>query len=78
MDYRDIFSSRLTVLRKERKLTLVQLGDVLGIKNQSVSLLEKGKNVPSFDTLIALADYFNVSLDYLVGRSDEPRIHVKK
>ena len=72
MEYRKNFSNIITELRKEHKLTLVQLGDILGIKNQSVSLLEKGKNVPSFDTLIALADYFDVSLDYLVGRSDDP------
>lgn len=75
MDYRTNFSANLAALRKEHKLTLVQLGDILGIKNQSVSLLEKGKNVPSFDTLIALADYFDVSIDYLVGRSDRPEIH---
>ena len=62
------FSDNLTALRKGQKLTLAQLGDILGIKNQSVSAMEKGKNVPSYDTLLALADYFNVPLDYLVGR----------
>jgi transcriptional regulator with XRE-family HTH domain len=75
MNYKDIFSSNLLRLRKEHKLSLQALGDILGISNQAVSLLEKGKNVPSFNVLIAIADFFDVSLDYLVGRTENPNSH---
>jgi transcriptional regulator with XRE-family HTH domain len=44
----------------------------LGVTVQAYSLLEKANRSPSFEILTALADYFSVSLDYLVGRSDDP------
>ena len=69
--FREKFSARLYSLRKERGLSLTALADELGITNQAVSLLEKGKRSPSFEVLCALADFFGVSLDYLVGRSDD-------
>ena len=72
MIYRENFSEILKELRKSKKVSLASLGEVAGISNQAISLLEQGKRSPSFEVLIALADYFNVSLDYLVGRSDEP------
>ena len=72
MNFKNVFSCRLLALRKEKKISLQKLGDSIGISNQAVSLLEKGYNVPSFDTLIALCNYFNVSADYLLGLSDDP------
>ena len=68
----DDYLKNLMKLRQDNKLTLQALADIAGITNQSISRLERGENVPSFDTLIALADYFGVSLDYLVGRTDKP------
>ena len=68
MIYKKNFSITFSCLRKSRKLTLAQLSAVLGVTNQSISAWEKGKTVPSFDVLLALADYFQVPLDYLVGR----------
>lgn len=75
MDNRNVFAQRLLELRRKNNLSLMSLGLHLGISNQAVSLLEKGKRSPSFEILIAIADYFNVSLDYLVGRSDDPTRH---
>ena len=75
MIYKNNFSLIISALRKEHKLTLVQLSDILGVTNPLVSAWEKGKAVPSFDIFLALADYFQVPLDYLVGRdvdSDRP------
>lgn len=69
------FASVLFALRKERKLSLEALGKAIGVTNQAISLLEKGKRLPGHDTLIALADYFDVSIDYLVGRTDNPQIN---
>ena len=75
MDFRRAISLNVNMLRKERKLTLAQLGDVLGIKSQSVHTLEKGKTAPNFDTLMALADYFDCSVDFLVGRTSNRESH---
>lgn len=72
MDYRKNFSERLSALRKQHSLSLAVLGEALGVTDEAVRLLEKGKRSPSFEVLCALADYFDVSLDYLVGRSDDP------
>lgn len=72
MDNRSIFAQKLLELRKAHNLSLVSLGEILDISNQAVSLLEKGKRSPSFEVLIAIANYFDVSIDYLVGRSDNP------
>jgi transcriptional regulator with XRE-family HTH domain len=50
------------------------LAESIGIKYKgTISQFEKMITSPSVDTLIALADFFDVSLDYLVGRSDDPR-----
>lgn len=71
----DIFSKRLRELRGSRKLTLENLGEQIRMRKGSLSDLENGKRPISLDKLILLADYFDVSLDYLVGRSDDPTRH---
>lgn len=58
--------------RNYKKMTQKQVADGLGIPEQSYQRYEYGKVVPTATVLIALADFFDVSLDYLVGRSDEP------
>ncbi|MDH7577148.1 MAG: helix-turn-helix transcriptional regulator [Bacillota bacterium] len=71
---RSIFAARLVSLRKQRRLSTQKLADALGLKSKgTITQFEKGITSPSVDTLIALADFFDVSLDYLVGRSDDPR-----
>lgn len=73
MDDKNIFSIRLKLLREAKAISTQKLADALGLKSKgSITQFEKGMNLPSFNTLIALADYFDVSLDYLVGRSDKP------
>lgn len=62
--------NRLRELRKERGLTLRELEDVINTSNQNISNWEVGRSSPNIEYLIALADYFKVSIDYLVGRSD--------
>lgn len=66
-----IFSDRLRTLRAERNLTQKDVYTALGVSPIVYQRYEYGK-APAFDKLIALADYFDVSLDYLVGRSDDP------
>ena len=64
------FGKRLSILRKERNLTQKQLAVELNVTERSVRAYENGDRHPDFVGLLYLADYFNVSLDYLVGRSE--------
>lgn len=59
-------------VRTEKGFTQKQVAQTLGIVEQAYQRYEYGKTVPSALVLIALADAFDVSLDYLVGRSDDP------
>jgi len=65
------FRERLKELREEKGLSKRQLGTMLKVSDTSVSKWERGKMSPSLDVLLLLADFFNVSLDYLAGRVDE-------
>ena len=59
--------------RKEKKTTQKQAAVAAGVSESMYQFYEYGKNEPTASVLLALADYFDVSLDYLVGRSDDPR-----
>ena len=63
-----IFSERLKTLRKEKKLTQKELAEQIGISQKSYSHWETGKNEPSLENLIKLADLLEVSIDWLFGR----------
>jgi transcriptional regulator with XRE-family HTH domain len=66
------FGERLKMLRKTKKMKQTDMAVFLEITPRHYQDMEYGKiNVPAL-TLVALADYFDVSLDYLVGRSDDP------
>lgn len=67
-----MLAQRVKELRKQRKLTQRAIAEHLGIKEQAYQRYEYGCPNPSLDRLIELADFFDVSLDYLVGRSDTP------
>ena len=67
------FIERLKLLRAEKQVTQKEVAAALQMTERSYQRIEAAEVKPSFDTLIALADYFDVSLDYLVGRSDNPR-----
>ena len=66
------FSKRLVELRQSRNLTQKQVYEAVGMSSIGYQRYEYGDREPAFSKLIALADYFDVSLDYLVGRSDDP------
>ena len=67
------FPERLKEIRKAQKVTQKQLANELSISERNYQDYEYGKVVPSATILIALADYFDVSIDYLVGRTDNPK-----
>lgn len=67
-----IFSDRMKQLRHAQGITQKQLAQDAHLSELAIQNYESQRRKPAFDALIALADYFDVSLDYLVGRSDDP------
>jgi transcriptional regulator with XRE-family HTH domain len=70
----EYFCQRLKEMRMAKKLTLEQLGKELGVAKQTVGHWETGYRLPPFDVTVTVADYFNVSLDYLAGRTNNPKV----
>lgn len=64
------FSQRLKELRKENKLTQKQLAEKLNVTDDCIYYWENNRSEPSIDYLISLANIFNVSIDYLVGKTE--------
>lgn len=65
------FSGRLREVRMSRGKTQAETAEYLGFKSlRGYQYYEEGTNEPNIDRLIALADFFDVSLDYLMGRTD--------
>lgn len=65
-----VFSDKIKNLREENKLTQQDIADLLNTSKQTISNYESGKNEPNLSTVVAIADYFGVTVDYLVGRTN--------
>ena len=63
---------RLKELREARHLSQVRLAMELKLSQNSISRYENREREAGYETLVAMADYFQVSLDYLLGRTDQP------
>lgn len=68
-------SDSIKRFRKARHLTQKQVAAKLGIDYQGYQRYEYGTVIPKIDMMIRLADAYNVSIDYLVGRTDNPEIN---
>ena len=66
---------RLKELREKRKVSQLKLALDLNINQNSISRYETGQREEDYKTLIAFADYFNVSIDYLLERIENPKIN---
>ena len=66
---------RLKELRKQRKISQIKLAMDLNMGQNTISRYENGVHEADYETLILFADYFNVSIDYLLGRTDNPKIN---
>ncbi len=69
---------KLKELRKQKKLTQLQLGLALNISQNTISRYETGAHEADYNTLIRFADYFHVSVDYLLERTNDPTPPDKK
>ena len=67
----NLFGERLKLLRKERKVQQKELAELLGLSVRGYQFYESEVNEPNIKMLIILADFYNVTIDYLVGRSDQ-------
>ncbi|MGN1052432.1 MAG: helix-turn-helix domain-containing protein [Candidatus Scatosoma sp.] len=65
-----LFDERLRQLRKDAGLKQAQLAEAIGATQRKISYLESGQTEPDLYTLCMLADYFEVSTDYLLGRRE--------
>ncbi len=68
---------RIRDMREDADLTQTQIAEHLGIAQTVYSRYERGYQTIPLQLLICLADYYNVSLDYLTGRCDQPRSHLQ-
>ncbi len=66
---------RLRTLREAKKISQLKLALDLNMNQNSISRYETGEREADYATLIKFADYFNVSLDYLLERTDNPKIN---
>ncbi len=67
--------NNLRKLRKERKLTQISLQMQTGIEQALLSKYETGERVPPTETLIILSDFYGVSIDYILKRTENPEIN---
>ncbi len=69
------FPERIRELRHKRGMTQTALGKIIDVGPDTISTYEKGKFYPEVRKLIVLADFLDVSIDYLLGRTDDPEVH---
>ncbi len=65
-----VIGERIKELRTEKRLSQKELGNLLSVSQDTISLWEKGKSLPAVEYVIALCEIFSVSADYLLGLSD--------
>nr|WP_025908623.1 helix-turn-helix transcriptional regulator [Priestia flexa] len=73
-----MFGKRLATLRKEKGISQYEFADRIGFSRGQVANYEQGKREPDYETLQKIADFFNVSTDYLLGRTDNPDLIEEK
>ena len=68
----ELFAYRVKKLRKAQKLSQKELGEALGLTQNTISAIESGTRTTTIEKLTLLAKFFDVSADYLLGLKDEP------
>lgn len=69
-------NNNLRKLRKEKNLTQIALQMHTGIEQALLSKFENGERIPPTETLVILADFYDVSIDYILCRTDNPKINL--
>lgn len=71
-EFMKIFGSNLKTARTNSDITQKEFAAILGLAERSYQRYENGSNTPPYDTLVKIADHLNVSVDYLLNRTDDP------
>ncbi|MCL2697915.1 MAG: helix-turn-helix domain-containing protein [Oscillospiraceae bacterium] len=71
-----MFNERFVHILQERKISTYKLTKDTGISNGLISDWKNKKRTPASENLIKLADYFDVSVDYLLGRTENPKVNL--
>ena len=66
------FSARLQKMRERRRISRSVMSELCGLSKSMISKYERGEKQPKLETLVVLSDFFDCSIDYLVGRTDYP------
>jgi transcriptional regulator with XRE-family HTH domain len=69
---------RLKSIRNDKNITQKELGKILSLSHATINRYERGVNEPDSSTIVKIAEYFDVTLDYLLGRVDEPNAFLTK
>ena len=68
---RTIFQVRMQKLREEKRISRARMSERCGLEQSAIRRYERGEREPKLSTLIQIADFFGVTIDYLAGRTDE-------
>ena len=74
---KSLFSQRLKQLREEKGVKQSQIAEILNYGSTTISNYESGRNEPCYNDLMKIADYFDVSIDYLLGYSEVKKYNYK-
>lgn len=69
-----VLGDRIKSLRESENIQQNEFAKKIGVSNVVLSRYESGERKPDYDTLVTIADYFNVTIDYLLGRSNTPNM----
>ena len=72
------FNERIKSLRERENLTQKEMADILAISKSTYVKYERGEREPRYGTLVALSQYFDVTTDYILGKSDEENPHIER
>jgi transcriptional regulator with XRE-family HTH domain len=75
MDIKETIGTHIRELRDKKRLTQPEVAEKINIKRPSITAYESGNQLPPVDTLIKIADIFDVSLDFLTGRTNDRVLH---
>lgn len=75
MSLGDVMQNRLKELRKSRGYTQISLQMQTGIEQALLSKFENAERIPPTETLMRLAEFYNVSIDYILCRTDRPEVN---
>lgn len=70
-----VFQTRLRQLRERQRKKQYVVSELCGLNRSAIRRYERGEIKPSMEALVAIADYFDVSVDYLLGRTNDPKMN---